>query len=142
MFLKYTPGNLNHIAKLASNFFTTSVLQFFMPELVKEVGHGKKIDFRCGFSKQFLDGKVDDTHISQVWFKKDNIVEGAFHFGCGILYNKKSVAANPLDFLNTIRSGDFGKVAESLTNLGGAEDWVSWRSFFLNIRGYTKFDFS
>jgi len=51
LFLKYTPGNMNHIAKLASNFSTTTVMQFLMPELVKEVGHGKKIDFRCGFSK-------------------------------------------------------------------------------------------
>jgi len=43
-----------------------------------------------------MDGKVDDTHISQVWFKKDNTVEGAFHFGCGLFYNTKSLTSNPL----------------------------------------------
>lgn len=45
-----------------------------------------------------MTGKLDDTHISQVWFKDGNIIESSFHFGCGIFYNPK-INANPLSFL-------------------------------------------
>ncbi|CDW76437.1 UNKNOWN [Stylonychia lemnae] len=137
LFLKYTPGNLNHIAKMATNFFTTTVLSVALPELAKEVGQNKKVDFRCGFSKQFLNDKVDDTHISQVWFKKGNTIEGAFHFGCGIFYNPKS-STNPLQFISSLRNGDLSGLSGDSSD---GDEWLSWRSFFLNLRGDVTFDF-
>lgn len=50
-FLKNTPGEISKIASTAANLFTTTLLRPMLPNLAREVGDGKKVDFKCGFSK-------------------------------------------------------------------------------------------
>lgn len=50
-FLKNTPGELSKIVSTAANLFTTTLLRPMIPNLAREVGDGKKVDFKCGFSK-------------------------------------------------------------------------------------------
>lgn len=126
-FLKNTPGELSKIASTAANLFTTTLLRPMIPNLAREVGDGKKVDFKCGFSKQFLTGKLDDTHISQVWFKKGNQLDTSFHFGCGIFYSPKQLN-NPLALLQAFDPE--------------SEEWIPWRSFFISISTSTVFEFN
>jgi len=35
-----------------------------LPELVQEFGPSRKLDVKCGFSKQFLKGRLDEQHTS------------------------------------------------------------------------------
>lgn len=48
-------------------------------------GKVRPLDLRCGFSKAFLEGKLTDTHITQVKFREGNKIDINGHFGCGIL---------------------------------------------------------
>jgi hypothetical protein len=34
------------------------------PDLLKEHGIGKRVDVRCGFSKNFLEGNIKEAHTS------------------------------------------------------------------------------
>lgn len=126
--MKRVPGELSKIASVGANLFTTTLLRPFLPELAKEVGDGRKVDLKCGFSKDFLDGKLDDTHISQVWFRKDNIVEASLHFGCGIFYSKNTFASNPMAILGAFDPQN--------------EDWIPWRHFFTSFRTFVQFEFA
>ena len=49
--MELTPDNMKNLVKMASNFFTTTIFSPVIPNLVEEMGHMKKIDIRCGFSK-------------------------------------------------------------------------------------------
>lgn len=124
--LSMMPGNMKQISKMASNFFTSTIFSPAFPQLAREIGHNKRIDIRCGFSKQFMTGKLDDTYISQIWFKKDNIIEFNFNFGCGVVYNAKSTASP----LSIFKSLDID-----------SSEWLPWRTFFYSLRGDIKFDF-
>ncbi len=62
--LEITPDNMQNLVKMASNFFTTSFFNPIFPGISKEHGMQKKIDIKCGFSKSFLDGNVDEINIS------------------------------------------------------------------------------
>ena len=126
-FMKRIPGELSKIASIGANLFTTTLLRPIFPQLAKEVGDGRKVDLKCGFSKDFLDGKLDDTHISQVWFKKDNVVEAALHFGCGIFYSKSTFSSNPMAILGAFDPKN--------------EDWLPWRHFFTSFKTNVKFEF-
>ena len=72
----------------------------------------KEVDFRCGFSKSFLEDKLEDTHITQIEFHDNNEIAFRGHFGCGLFVNDK-------------------------TNY-----WVNHRSFFFSNHGTIRFDFS
>jgi len=63
---------------------------------VRDYKPTQKIDFRCGFSKDFLkQGNLEQT-VSQVWFKEGNLVEMDLHFGCSIfVFNDNG--ANQMD---------------------------------------------
>lgn len=62
--LEQTPGNMKQISSMAANFFTSTIFTPLFPNIPREIGHGKRLDFRCGFSKHFMNGKLDDAHIS------------------------------------------------------------------------------
>jgi len=82
---------------------TTSIWGKYFPSLTdtfKTTGGGKgmtggmrPLDLRCGFSKAFMKGKLEDTHITQVKFLKGDKMHINGHFGCGILV--KEVGFSP-----------------------------------------------
>jgi hypothetical protein len=62
--MTWIPDNFKGTAKVLTNFFTTAWFARPFPELVQEYGPLRRIDLRCGFSKQFLHGKLTDAHTS------------------------------------------------------------------------------
>lgn len=68
---------------------------------MKEHGANKRLDVRCGFSKQFLQGKLDEKHTSQIWFKEGGIIEFAANFGCGVFVGA-TAESNPIEMFQNI----------------------------------------
>ena len=54
------------------------------PEILDDYGPSRSADIRCGMTKQFLEGKLDNPKASQIWFKEGNNFEAIFQFGCGV----------------------------------------------------------
>jgi hypothetical protein len=52
--LKYVPPTFLAYAKMAANLAQTSIMGQYFPKLVQELGLNQKMDFRCGFDKNFL----------------------------------------------------------------------------------------
>jgi hypothetical protein len=50
-------------AKVISNFFTTVWFARAFPNMAID-GMSKRLDIKCGFSKQFLTGKLNEKHTS------------------------------------------------------------------------------
>lgn len=73
-----------------------------------------------------MTGKLEDTHISQIWFKSGNTVEFNFNFGCSIVYNDKA-SEGPLSIFKSLDQD--------------SSDWKPWRTFFFSIKGDASFDF-
>jgi hypothetical protein len=48
---------------ILEGFFTTTQLGYIFPDLKNEVGNNKRLDIRCGFSKNFLEGKLENVKI-------------------------------------------------------------------------------
>lgn len=76
-----------------------------------------------------MQGKLEDTHVTQVWFKDDNIIKWQSHFGCGLVYYDPKIAK---------------QINESKVNIfkSRSEAWVNHRSFFISSEGHAQFDFS
>lgn len=125
--MEITPDNMKNLVKMASNFFTTTIFAPIFPGLKEEMGPMKKIDIRCGFSKQFLNGKIDEINISQIWFKDKNKIEFNFNVGCAVFVNPKSSSANPLELLKAFDDN--------------SKEYQIWRSIFVKVKGHTEFDF-
>lgn len=125
--LEMTPGSIKQISQMATNFFTSSIFAPLFPNMQRDIGLGKRIDFRCGFNKQFMNGKVEDDHISQIWFKQGNIIEFNFNFGCSVVYNKKQGPTTPLSIFQAFDQD--------------SADWAPWRSFFFSLKGDVQLDF-
>ena len=106
----WIPDQYQGHAKVIQNFFTTMWFARPFPEVVQEHGLAKRVDLRCGFSKQFLQGKMQENHVSQVWFKEGNKFEFTFNFGCGIFIGPK-IADNPMAFFQAILAADTNKDA-------------------------------
>lgn len=63
---------------------STSIWSFIFPEL-KEYKKGSKLDFKCGFSKDYLvGGQLDHAEISSAQFEDGNKIGFDLHFGCNI----------------------------------------------------------
>ena len=60
----WIPDSFKNYGPVLQNMFTTLWFSKAFPELVQEHGQMKRVDVRCGFSKQFLKGKIEDTHMS------------------------------------------------------------------------------
>lgn len=52
--ISWLPDQFQNYANLLSTFFTTTWFAKILPEIVKEHGYNKRVDVKCGFSKQFL----------------------------------------------------------------------------------------
>jgi len=100
---------------------TTSIWGKYFPSLTetfKTTGDGKgmtggmrPLDLRCGFSKAFMKGKLEDTHITQVKFLKGDKLHINGHFGCGILV--KEVGFSPFFDLKKKQNTDSESEDES-----------------------------
>jgi len=63
----------------------TKVWAFLFKDLNDDYPMPKPIDFRCGFSKDYLTkGHLSDNKISQVFLREGNKVDLDLHFGCGL----------------------------------------------------------
>ena len=125
--ISWLPDQVKIFASAISALFTTSLLSKPFPSLITEYGYGKQVDIKCGFSKRFLSGKLQDTHTSQIWFKEGNIVEWSFHFGCGIFVGGEA------DADSLIREAKEGKA--------GSNDLGMYRSFFVGAGGRAELEF-
>jgi hypothetical protein len=96
--ITWLPNQFQSQAKLVSQFFTTTWFARIFPEIVKEHGANKRIDVRCGFSKQFLQGKLAEKHTSQVWFREGGTIEFAANFGCGVFVGA-TAESNPMEMI-------------------------------------------
>ena len=72
----------------------TQVWSFLFPQLKKDFPGGRSLDFRCGFNKDYLQkGNLDESKLSQVYFREGNRIDMDLHFGCGAyIYDKPSKA--------------------------------------------------
>ena len=72
----------------------TQVWQFLFPSLKKDYPSGRGLDFRCGFSKDYLKkGHLEESRLSQVYFREGNRVDMDLHFGCGLfVYDQRKQA--------------------------------------------------
>src|SRR5690606_15225763 len=41
--LEQTPGNMKQISQMAANFFTSTIFAPLFPNIVREIGHGKRV---------------------------------------------------------------------------------------------------
>jgi hypothetical protein len=126
--MEITPDNMKNLIKIASNFFTTTIFSPFIPNIVEENGSMKKLDIKCGFSKQFLDGKIDEINVSQIWFKELNKVEWNLNVGCGVFVNDKSSSMNPMELLKAFDEEN--------------TDYKVWRSIFVKVHGSAELEFN
>jgi len=107
---------------------------------VGEFGPNKRIDVKCGFSKQFLKGKLTDKHTSQVWFKEGNIIEFAANFGCGVFVG--SVAEqNPMELFQQVMK-IINKVPDNGNRQQSSDDWANFRSFYVSVTGSAELAFT
>lgn len=52
--ISWLPDQFQNYANLLSQFFTTTWFARILPEVIQEHGMNKRLDVRCGFSKEFL----------------------------------------------------------------------------------------
>jgi hypothetical protein len=52
--ISWLPDNVQNYAQLLSTFFTTTWFAKILPDITKEYGYNKRVDVKCGFSKEFL----------------------------------------------------------------------------------------
>ena len=62
--MKWVPENLKSYAKMIESMMTTSTISYLLPEIVEEFQPSKRVDVRCGFSKEFLDGHLNEMYVS------------------------------------------------------------------------------
>lgn len=62
--MSWLPDQFQSYGYLVSKFFTTTWFGKIFPELTGEFGQNKRLDVRCGFSKEFLKNKLMDKHTS------------------------------------------------------------------------------
>jgi hypothetical protein len=138
--ISWLPDRFQTYGNLISNFFTTTWFARALPEVTKEHGLNKRIDVKCGFSKQFLKGKLEDHHTSQVRFKDGGIIEWSANFGCGIFIGKPA-EGNPMElFQNVIKTLNKIPTQKDNANIGNEGDWKNFRSFFMSANGKVQMD--
>ena len=63
------------IGAMLKVILNTNIFQYFFAGLKEEFGLNKRIDFKCGFNKEYLNqGHLHDTQISRVYFKENDIL--------------------------------------------------------------------
>ena len=138
--ISWLPDQFQNYANLLSNFFTTTWFSRILPDIIKEHGMNKRLDVRCGFSKEFLQqGQLNDKHTAQFWFRENNQLELSGSVGCGVFVGK-GIGENPMDLLQSVM-GVISGGAPQKNNLGNEGDWKNFRSFFLSGSGKIQVEF-
>ena len=60
--------------------------------------------------RMYEEGELEDTHMSQVWFRDGNKIEADLHFGCQLVV------------FNDPGAADFSKIMEFFTQLSADKD--------------------
>ena len=112
-------------------------------------GSNRPLDLRCGFSKAFMEGKLESTHITQVQFHAGNVIEFKGQVGCALVVFESeaslSDADDDEDFVDDepeVKSKVEEKFEAYSRNEPKVEGWNNHRSFFFSTTGDVKFDFS
>ena len=72
-------------AALLRGLLSTHLWAFAFPELSR-YPKGSRLDFECGFNKDYLlTGDMENVEISQVQFEDGNHVGFDLHFGCNLM---------------------------------------------------------
>lgn len=112
----------------------SSLFGLVFPEILKEYGHGKRIDLRCGLNKDYLArGGLEDDSISQLFFHDGDRVEGNLKFGCAVYVYGGDSRENPLEALMDL----FQQVNTDVND----SDWHLFRSFFVSTSVDMQFEF-
>ena len=113
---------------------SAKIWSVFFPGLLRENKATTKVDFRCGFSKEFLlQGELEEAQLSLVKFREGNIIDADLHFGCSVLaFNNKG-------------SNDMDQVLEFfqvLTTEMDDDRWENQYSFFISLKSVWEMDFT
>jgi hypothetical protein len=140
--ITWLPDQFQQYGKIVSQFFTSTWFGKIFPEIVTEFGHNKRLDVKCGFSKQFLQGKLADKHTSQVWFKEGNIIEFAANFGCGVFVGGVA-EQNPMELFQQVMK-IINKIPDNNSNNKQQtnDEWANFRSFYVSVTGSLELAFS
>lgn len=137
LLLDLMPEGFAASAPIARAIMNTSVFKFIFPELVREFGENKQIDFRCAFNKDFLQqGHLSSNGLSRITFRDGDLVEGDLNFGCSIYVfgDDKNDKKDPMQHL-----------MQMFASLGtDPEDpaWIEYKTFFMSLNVVAEFDFS
>jgi hypothetical protein len=101
-------------------FFSVMVFSKIFPNILDEFDIRQRLDVRCGFSEYFLNGKLDEVHVSQISYNKDGSFKYNINFGCGVFVHNKT-EENTFSLLMPVATD--------------SEYWTNWRSFFLSFDG-------
>jgi len=113
---------------------STQLWSFFFPEL-SEFKTGSRLDFQCGFNKDFLiTGQLDQVEISQVQFEEGNHIGVDLHFGCNVNVLEETAEKSDMealmDLFKDFHTADSGSY------------WRTYRSVFMSVFFKATFDFS
>eukprot|EP00356_Strombidium_inclinatum_P013346 CAMPEP_0170482128 /NCGR_PEP_ID=MMETSP0208-20121228/2281_1 /TAXON_ID=197538 /ORGANISM="Strombidium inclinatum, Strain S3" /LENGTH=692 /DNA_ID=CAMNT_0010754929 /DNA_START=16 /DNA_END=2091 /DNA_ORIENTATION=- len=125
---------------IVNTVMTTQVWQFLFPGL-KRYSSPERIDFRCGFNKDYLKkGQLENSKLSQVFFREGNQIDVDLNFGCGLYVyenpNKKASSGGNFD-LNQIM-----EVFQALSADKNDPAWHNYKSFFISMSANVELDFS
>lgn len=114
---------------------STQIWAFFFPELA-EFKKGSRLDFKCGFNKDFLiTGQLDNVEISQVQFEDGDHVGLDLHFGCNLNVLEETAEKSDMEALMDLFK-DFHAVGDAKAA------WKTYRSVFMSLYFKASFDFS
>lgn len=113
---------------------STQLWSFFFPELA-EFKKGSRLDFKCGFNKDYLiTGQLDKVEMSQVQFEEGNHVGLDLHFGCNLNVLEETAQKSDMEALMDL--------FKDFHTLGKDQAWVKYRSIFTSLYFKATFDFS
>lgn len=113
---------------------STHLWSFFFPEL-NEFKKGSRLDFQCGFNKDYLiTGKLEHVEISQVQFEDGNHIGLDLHFGCNLNVLEETAEKTDMEALMDLFK-DFHA-------LPADQNWKTHRSVFMSLYFKATFDFS
>ena len=114
---------------------------FLFPDLKYEATVNSQIDFKCGFSKEYLqEGDLEEAKISQVRFAGADTLEGDLHFGCGVYVREFAQTDDQLEALVDLLQS-LGSLLGGTQDLGQEQDWSLFRRFFISVDFKAVFNF-
>ena len=119
---------------IVNSVMNTQVWQFLFPDL-KQYSKPQKVDFRCVFSKDYLQkGKLSNSNLSQIFFRDGNKVDLNLNFGCGMYVFDSGDSKNEMQMIL--------EIFQALNTDASDPSWKNFKSFFISMQGLLELDFS